>query len=422
MRITILAIGSRGDVQPLVALGLGLQRAGHEVCVVTADDFETFVRGRGLDFFPLGVSVRRLLETGAAQAPLETGNNVIRGMWQLIRVMQPFLEQLMEGTWRACQGTEAIIYSTLGVGAYNIAEKLDLPCCWALSFPIFSRTRAMPSIAFPLLPLGGLYNLLSHIFVEQLAQQFVGRFINRWRQERLDLPPISLFKWPYGQLRGRPVPTLYSFSPAVVPRPPDWGDHVHVTGYWFLDRPSDWRPPADLVDFFESGPPPVYVGFGSMSHRDPERATRIVLDALRQSGQRGLIATGWGGLSRADLPADVFELESVPHDWLFPRVAAVVHHGGAGTTAAGLRAGVPSVILPHFGDQPFWARQVERLGVGPKPILRKKLTAERLADAVRAAVEDETMRARAAALGEKIRAEDGVGNVLRVFERAVVEW
>mgnify|MGYP006296878839 CR=1 FL=1 len=420
MRIMILALGSRGDVQPLVALGVGLQRTSrYEVTFVTTDDFEAFVRNQGLDFFSLGVNARELLGTEAAWDVLETGRNAIRGMWQIVRMMRPTLEHLMERVWQASQKGEAIIFSALGLGAYHIAEKQRAPCFWALPFPFFNRTRSFPNLVFPFLPLGGSYNLLTHIIVEQLAQQFVGRFINRWRQEQLGLPPISLFKWPYGQMDGRPVPMLYSYSPSVVPKPSDWGEHIHVTGYWFLDHSSDWQPSADLVNFLEAGPPPVYVGFGSMTNRAPEATARTILEALKWSGQRGLIATGWGGLKRANLPEGVFKVESVPHDWLFPRVAAVVHHGGAGTTAAGLRAGVPSVLVPHFGDQPFWARQVMRLGVGPKAIPRRRMTVGKLGAAIATAVTDENIRACAAALGERIRAEDGVGQAIEVVERGM---
>jgi UDP:flavonoid glycosyltransferase YjiC (YdhE family) len=212
---------------------------------------------------------------------------------------------------------------------------------------------------------------------------------------------------------------LYCYSPAVVPKPPDWGEHAHVTGYWFLDHPPDWQPPADLVDFLESGPPPIYVGLGSISSRDPEKTSRIVLDSLRQAGQRGVIATGWGGLSQSDLPDEVFVTEAVPHDWLFPRMAAVVHHGGAGTTGAGLRASVPSIIVPVSNDQPFWGRRVKALGAGPAPIPRKRLTADRLAHAICVAVTDEAIRKRAAELGETIRAEDGVANAVRIINQTL---
>jgi sterol 3beta-glucosyltransferase len=419
MRITILAAGSRGDVQPYVALGMGLQQAGHEVRLVASSDFEAFIESRGLGFFSAGVDMRRLLQAEEARATLAAERSTLRGLWQTFREWQPAIERIQECMWQASQEAQAIVFSTLGMGAYHIAERLRLPCCWALTFPMFGRTRTRPNPLLPALPLGGGYNLLTHIFVERFWQQLVGRAYNSWRQAQLDLPLIPLRRWPYTQLHGQPVPLLYSYSPAVVPRPPDWSEHAHVTGYWFLDHSPDWRPPADLLGFLESGPPPVYVGFGSMNTRDPEGTSRIVLDALKRSGQRGVIAMGWGGLSQLALPDQVLVVESVPHDWLFPRMAAVVHHGGAGTTGAGLRSGVPTIVIPFAGDQPFWARRVKALGVGPDPIPRSHLTADRLADAISVAVMSEPIRRRAARLGQIIRAEDGVGNAVRVLDRTI---
>jgi UDP:flavonoid glycosyltransferase YjiC (YdhE family) len=214
----------------------------------------------------------------------------------------------------------------------------------------------------------------------------------------------------------RRSPVLYGFSPLVIPPPPDWGGNVHVTGYWFLEPAVSWTPPADLTTFLDGGPPPIYVGFGSMSSRRPEETTRLVLSALAQTGQRAVLLSGWGGLTKADLPDSVLMIHSVPHDWLFRRVAAVVHHGGAGTTAAGLRAGAPSVIIPFFGDQPFWGQRVVALGVGPEPIPRQQLTAESLAAAIEEAVTNVAMRRRAADLGEQIRAEDGVARAVEAIQ------
>jgi UDP:flavonoid glycosyltransferase YjiC (YdhE family) len=209
---------------------------------------------------------------------------------------------------------------------------------------------------------------------------------------------------------------LYGYSPAVIPKPPDWGEDTHVTGYWFLDPVEAWTPPAALVEFLEAGPPPVFVGFGSMSSRKPEETTALIVDALDRAGQRAILLSGWGGLEGARVPDTVFVVDAVPYSWLFPRVAAVVHHGGAGTTSAGLRAGVPSLVIPFFGDQPFWGRRVAALGVGPEPVPRRRLTAERLARALREAVTDEGMRQRAAELGARIRTEDGVGRAVAVLE------
>jgi UDP:flavonoid glycosyltransferase YjiC (YdhE family) len=201
---------------------------------------------------------------------------------------------------------------------------------------------------------------------------------------------------------------LYGFSHAVIPPAADWGANVHVTGYWFLDRSESWTPPPALADFLAAGPPPVYLGFGSMSTQKPRETADLVLAALSKAGQRGIILSGWGGMTASDLPGTVFPLASAPFTWLFPRMAAVAHHGGAGTTAQGLRAGVPSIVIPFFGDQPFWGARVRALGAGPAPIPRKKLTVERLAEAIEQAVSDQGMRAKAAAIGAKIRAEDGV--------------
>jgi UDP:flavonoid glycosyltransferase YjiC (YdhE family) len=213
------------------------------------------------------------------------------------------------------------------------------------------------------------------------------------------------------------VPALYGYSRHVLPRPSDWSKNTHVTGYWYLDTDANWTPPPDLVTFLASGSAPVYIGFGSMGNKNPEEAGKIALDALRLSGQRGIIASGWGGMSQTDLPNTVYMLSSVPHSWLFPQLSAVVHHGGAGTTAAGLRAGIPSIIIPFMGDQPYWAHQVVKLGIGPNPIPRKKLTAENLAEAITRATSDTNMRQKAKTLGEKICSEDGIKNATLLIQQ-----
>jgi UDP:flavonoid glycosyltransferase YjiC (YdhE family) len=209
---------------------------------------------------------------------------------------------------------------------------------------------------------------------------------------------------------------VYGYSPLVVPKPPDWGEWIHVCGYWFLDAAETYQPPDDLIAFLQSGPPPVYVGFGSMIHRDPARVAEMAVKALAIAQQRGILLTGWAGLNHRNLPDHVFQIDAAPHDWLFPRTAAVVHHGGAGTAAAGLRAGVPSIVVPFFADQHFWGERAHALGVGPKPIPQKQLTAERLAEAIHIAVTDQAMRARAADLGRRLQAEDGVGRAVEVIQ------
>jgi UDP:flavonoid glycosyltransferase YjiC (YdhE family) len=236
------------------------------------------------------------------------------------------------------------------------------------------------------------------------------------RRKVLDIP-LAPFSGPYKSKATRGLPILYGFSPSVIPVPSDWDDNIHVTGYWFVDEADDWTPPPALVDFLESGAPPVYIGFGSLSNRNPEETADLVIRALKLTNQRAILLSGWGGLHKTDLPESIFMINSIPHSWLFPRVAAVVHHGGASTTAAGLRAGVPSVIVPFYGDQPFWGRRIAELGVGQNPIPRAKLTSERLASAIQQAVTDKGMHERAAILGEKIRAEDGIARAAEVIQQ-----
>jgi sterol 3beta-glucosyltransferase len=415
MRITILSLGSRGDVQPFLALAVGLQKTGrHKVRIAAPDNFEALAKEYSLNFFPLGVDTQKILGTDG----IDPDQNILLWFWEVLHSMKPLTERIAENTWLACQDAELIIYSLVGIGAYHVAEKLGSPCAMASPIPGVAPTRAYPNPngLFPSLPLGGGYNRLTHILSGHLFQLFSGPFINWWRKEKLHLPVIPFGKYPYSHMSGRPQPMIGCYSPIISPKPPDWGDHHYVCGYWFLDPAPNWQPSAELTTFLEAGAPPVYIGFGSMANRTPQRTAQLVQEALELSGQRGILAAGWGGIDNANLPDNIFALDSIPHAWLFPRMAAVVHHGGAGTSAAAFRAGVPSILVPHLGDQPFWAKRVTELGVGPHPIPRRKLTAKRLAAAITVATTDQHMQARAAALGECIRAEDGVARMIEIIE------
>lgn len=419
MRITILTIGSHGDVQPYVALGVGLQAAGHNVRLATHATYEELISSQGLDFAPLAGTPKEWHQREEGLAVHESGRNTIQLVRRSARLFRPLVADLLTDSWHACLGAEAIIYSPLGVGASDIAEKLGIPCYAAPLQPNF-KTRAFPSPYVQLdLPSGGIYNLLTYTFVrhvKQLAWQSIQQQIDQWRQEILHLPPRSSTGPDRGQSNQR-IPFLYGYSPTVVPKPSDWPDWLHVTGYWFLNNSTGWQPPAALLDFLAAGPPPVYIGFGSMISRNPKVLTELVLKTLATTGQRAVLGTGWGGLSTNDLPDTAFKVESVPHDWLFPQMAAVVHHGGAGTTAATLRAGVPSIIVPFFGDQFFWGKRVAQLGVGALPIPQKQLSVERLASAIYTTIGSQAMLARATALSQQIQEEDGVGRAVEAFHR-----
>ncbi|MDX1664784.1 MAG: glycosyltransferase [Candidatus Promineifilaceae bacterium] len=415
MQITLVTVGSRGDVQPYVALGCGLQAAGYRVRLATHDSFQSFVRSWGLDFAPIAGNPQQIMQTDAGRSWTESGRNPLRFMRRLQELLGPAVLQMGADIRDACRGSDLLVYSTLGFVTFYVGREMGVPVVAAPLQPT-QRTRAFPNISFPQhLPLGPWLNYLSHVVAEQLFWQPVRPVVNQWLVEALGVAPEGLLG-PFHRLHHNGPPVIYGFSPTVVPPPRDWGGRTHVAGYWFLDQQARWTPPADLLAFLDAGPAPVYIGFGSMAGRRPEETTRIVRHALALSGLRAVVLRGWGALERADFGPDVFVVDSVPHDWLFPRVAAVVHHGGAGTTAAGLRAGAPSVLIPFFSDQNFWGERVHALGAGPAPLPRSRLTAAALAAALLEATGNATIEARAAAVGRHIRAEDGVARAVSLLE------
>lgn len=415
MRIAIIAMGSQGDVQPYIALGKGLKEVGHFVRLVTHENFEVLVTSHGLEFWPVKGNVQEIVESKEMRELLEKGN-FLAITSRTASLAQRAAIDWAEGGLAACQGMDLLV---AGVGGLylglSLAEKLRLPLLQAYIFP-FTPTKAFPGVLFPqsLSRLGGSFNRLSHNLLRQIMWQGSRTGDKLARQKVLDLPAAP-FWGPYNAASLHHYPILYGFSSSVIPKPSDW-ENTHVTGYWFLDSAPDWTPPSGLMEFLQAGPPPVYIGFGSMGNRDPEQTADLVLQALARTQQRGILLSGWGGLRKENLPDTVCLVNSIPHSWLFSRVSAVVHHGGAGTTAAGLRAGVPSIIIPFFGDQSFWGHRVAELGVGPEPIPRKQLTVERLAQAIQRTVTDKSMRQRAANLGSKIQAEDGVAKAVAIVQ------
>ena len=412
MKFCILTIGTRGDVQPYIALGLGLKRAGNDVIIATLGEFQSLVASYGLQHAALRGDFLKAAQAAGGQSPAEGRSNPLRLIRQYIEMAQDTLAD----EWASAKEAEVFIYNPAAIGAFHIAEKLGVPAFAAFPAPLYSPTREFPSPFFPFINLGP-FNKLSHKLFAGLGPALYRRPINEWRRDVLGLSSARGEE----MLRGKPVTKLYAYSETVVPRPPDWDGSSVVTGYWFLDAPKDWQPDPALVNFLQEGPPPVYIGFGSMSMFGGKDKTGLILEALKRAGQRAVLAPGGGEWNAGLTTGEVFVVDAVPHDWLFPQMAAVVHHGGAGTTGASLRAGKPTVICPVVGDQPFWGRRVAALGAGPSPISLRKMTAESLADAIKTAVADQAMHRRAAALGEKIRAEDGVGRAVDVIHQQLSE-
>ena len=415
MRITLFAAGSRGDVQPCVALSKGLQQAGYRVCFAAPQDFGDFIRAHGVDFYPLRGDVQQIMAGDTGRAFMETaGANPLKSIAAMRKMMAPVVMRMVRDAYEACRDADALI--CLGVFSpfgQSIAEERRIPLINIEPTPLLP-TRAFAAPSWPIQRnLGGLHNILSGIAMLQVVWLWYRPFVTDFRR-RLGLPARGAAYF-YRALRKNPM--VGAYSPNIIAQPADWPQSVHVSGYLFLDSAHGWQPSPELETFLDAGDPPVYVGFGSMAGRNPQQLAEMVLEALAMSGRRGVLMTGWGGLRAETARENVFVLDSAPHHWLFPRMAAVVHHGGAGTTAEGLRAGVPSVVVPFVLDQPFWGTRVSALGVGPPPLPQKRLTAGRLANAIRIATTDVGMKQRAGARGAAIRAEQGVDNAVKIIER-----
>lgn len=417
-RIIMIAFGTRGDVQPFIALGKGLQASGHQVQIVAGSNFRTWIEQHGLEAAVSSVDIQAMMAGGEGLKWVEHGNSPIRQLGIMKRLFNQIGDQMMQDVWQAAQNADVIITSfTSDVFGISIAEKLGIKQISAIFQPALVATRDGRAIAAGAPnPYGlSLANyLIGKLIVEPLPWRLVNQNINRFRQNVLHLPPQTVAENTAARLR---LLTLHGYSPHVAPPAADWPPNYYVTGYWFLDEEDHWQAPPELEAFLDDGPRPVYIGFGSMTGRDPEALTRLVIEAVTLSKQRAILLSGWAGLGRLPLPDSIFCLEAAPHHLLFPQMAAVVHHGGSGTTGAGLRAGIPTIIIPHLGDQIFWGQRVAALGVGPKPIPRPKLTAKRLADAIRTTVKDNMMCYRAANLGEMIRAENGVENAVELINQ-----
>jgi len=417
--ITILALGSRGDVQPYVALAKGLKRASYQVRLAAPANYALLAAQHGLDFFPIAPDSQQVMAGETGRKMMTIGDDPSAFIHLLAQMVSAYARNCLLASLSACQDTDTIVFNSFGLMGYHIAEKLDIPVFGAWIYPL-NRTCAYPSMGAPSwLPSTALTNWLSYLVDEQMVQHAFHHIFAKWRQ-MLELPPMPITGF-YDYLYRRRIPQVYAYSASVVPRPYDWPDRFAITGYWFLDHEADWQPSAALQGFLDAGPPPVYIGFGSVVGNASAKLGTVAIDALRRSGQRGILATGWGGIAAPKVndyvTDDIFVVDSVPHDWLFSRMAGVIHHGGAGTTAAGLRAGIPSAIVPFSGDQPFWGRRVEALGVGPRPISHSKLTVNRLSAAIHTLATDNALQERARALGQQIRAEDGVGCAVDTFEK-----
>lgn len=442
MNIVIQIVGSRGDVQPFVALGQVLkQKYNHRVRIATHPTFRQFVTENGLEFFSIGGDPAELMAFMVKNPGLMPGVDSLKN--GDIGKRRKQIYEMLNGCWRSCiesgDGTgasasdellesqsidsgislgddtnrpfvaDAIIANPVSFAHIHVAEKLGVPLHLMFTMP-WSPTQAFPHPLANILSSNtdqSLANYISYVLVDMLTWQGLGDLINKFRERLLHLEPVSII-WAPGMLARLQIPWTYCWSPALIPKPKDWSHKIDIAGFYFLNLSTNYTPAPDLAAFLDAGPPPVYIGFGSIVVDDPNQMTNMIFEAVKKTGQRALVSKGWGGLGADQLgvPEGVFMLGNVPHDWLFKKVSCVVHHGGAGTTAAGIAAGRPTVVVPFFGDQPFWGKMTARAGAGPLPIAYKDLTADKLADAILEALKPQSLE-RAAELSAKIKEETG---------------
>ncbi|XP_027093720.2 sterol 3-beta-glucosyltransferase UGT80A2 isoform X1 [Coffea arabica] len=414
LQIVMLIVGTRGDVQPFIAIGKKLQDYGHRVRLATHSNFKEFVLTSGLEFYPLGgdpkvlagymVKNKGFLPSGPSEIPIQ--RNQIK---EIINSLLPACKEPDVDTGIPFKA-DAIIANPPAYGHTHVAEALKVP------LHIFFTMPWTPTSEFPH-PLSRVKQpagyRLSYQIVDSLIWLGIRDMINDARKKKLKLRPVTYLSGSQGSESD--IPHGYIWSPHLVPKPKDWGQKVDVVGFCFLDLASNYQPPEPLVNWLNAGPKPIYIGFGSLPVQEPEKMTQIIVEALEKTGQRGIINKGWGGLGNLAEPKDfIYLLDNVPHDWLFLQCAAVVHHGGAGTTAAGLKAACPTTVVPFFGDQPFWGERVHARGVGPPPIPVDEFTLPKLVYAINFMLDAE-VKERAVELAKAMEDEDGVTGAVRAF-------
>lgn len=412
MHVTLLCLGSHGDIRPYVALGVELIRKGHRVRLATDPREEKFCRDWGLEFSPLEGDLTSLITPESV-----TPYNKLQFARELVRSLQELVARQCETLLQALEKTDLMVYHPAVIAAPHAAEKLQLPT-FRLCLQPEVRTQFHSSCLFPhKMPFGRYGNFISHLLAEQIFWQPFRQRINAWRKS-LGISKVNLLG-PTFHRHYLETPTLVAVSPLLAPRPPDWKQNIHLTGFLRLDAGERWQAPAELIAFLENGPPPLYLGFGSMSAACPQKTLESLLEILEEQGQRTIISGEFPGIRGLPLSDRILRLPSAPHDWLFPRVSAIIHHGGAGTTGASLHAGKPTLVCPFALDQFHWAAKLCALGIGPEPIPIKKFSPSLFTSSLQALVQNRLYREKAASFAKQISRENGAEEAAQVIMQHV---
>jgi sterol 3beta-glucosyltransferase len=425
MKVLVYAYGSRGDVQPYLALARGLNEAGHTATLTAPAVFAGMAAEHGVSFLPWSTEWLDMIERPEVREMVMHDDKPTEEMKQVRRLMVETYRRIYPAQLAHIQATadekpDLIVHSQAwGEGVRQVAEKLGVPNVLGAMYPYYVHSSYYPSGVLATLEMRRRWrNRLSHFLTDRfMPHPKVKGMVREWRERELGLPRVSRS----GDFRlrsdGSRTPILHAFSPHLVTPAPDWPSWVRTTGFWRLRSTGDWTPPAELTRFLADGEKPVFVGFGSVKGTDPAGTGAAVLAAVRAAGVRAVVVRGWGGIDLTVDDPSVHVVDDVPYEWLFPRVRLVVHSGGAGTVNTALAAGVPQVSCPYHGEQMRWARRLHALGVGPEPIRQRDLTADNLAAAIRVALTVPGYAEEAARLGGLVAAEDGVGAAVAAVER-----
>lgn len=416
MRVTLLTVGSRGDVDPVVAFGAGLARAGYDVGVATYGHYADDVRAHGLrhELLP-GDPVRRMRAASTTQLVGARTNPLLygRGLRLQAAEVRVGAHRLLDAALELCRGSDVLVSWSAAAFAPTIAEALGTRLLIAVPTPM-TATRAFPSFLSPIASSRSRsYNRISHSVARSVLWRPFSAILNDWRRDRAGLPPLP-WDGPMGRAHRARVPLYNAFSPAAVPPPADWGAWVQTTGFWDLRAPDEASLPPHIEAFLDSGRPPVCVDLGSLAATQDAGAVDTIVAGVRAAGERVVVLRGWGDAGETS-DDDVLVCDPVAHPLLLPRLQALVHAAGAGTAGAVLRAGTPSVVVPLLGDQWFWARRCAALGVAPPPLKIADATVSVVRDAVRWIATDGAFRDRAVELARRIASEDGVARAVYCF-------
>ncbi len=412
MNITIIAIGSTGDVYPAIALGLGFREEGHEVNLAANTLFKDEIKSRGLGFFPVQAMFRQSLSDDFTWSKLYKKLDPVNFLKLRKSKLLPVMDRIVCDIRYACQHSDTVFYNILALPAYYFARELGVP-----AFPIYlqplSRTNRFPSpVFFSQLKIPSTFNKTSYYISEELLSHFFNKSSYLKRK-------ISFHDY-FKELARVNTPVLHGFSPALSPKPDDWGSNMHITGYWFLDHNKDWTPPKALEHFLNNGSPPVCINFGSMSDPEIDWIIETIVSAVLKTERRVILLTGWSGIEKKKMfSSNIYIDNYIPHSWLFPRVCGVIHHGGAGTTAAAVRAGVPSIIVPFFFDQWFWGNRLKSLGAGARPISKKELKKETLSYLISNTLDNTMFYKKLEVLSHQVKNESGVYKAVQLFNKFI---